>query len=711
MKQVFLSGRGEVEVLDVPRPAAAPGAVLVRNACSLISTGTETAAITAHGGILGLYEKATASRDRLEQLWSMSRTLGVVRTAGVVQQKLADLTPIGYSCAGVVIEAADGAPFGAGDRVACMGAGFANHAEYVTVPFNLAARVPEEVPLQDAAFGSLACIALQGIRRLDVRGGENIGVIGLGLIGQIAVRLLTAFGCNSFGFDLQPSRVRAAEHSLTRVAWQLGEGDLVGEILRRTPAGLDGVLICAATSSDEPVNLAFDLCRPRGRVAVIGDVGLSLQRDKMYRKELDLFMSRSYGPGRYDAEYELAGRDYPIDYVRWTEKRNLECILQLMAAGKLELAQLATDRVAVAEARDAFASLKRGDGSLAVLLTYDTDKPIEERRPSRRAASTIVPRKGLVRLGLIGTGSFAKAVHIPNIKKLSSVFAVQAVASRSGSAAVIGRTLGAALVSSDYRDVIDDADVDAVVIATRHASHAQIVLDALAGGKHVFVEKPMAITIEDALAIERRAGEAGRVIRVGFNRRFAPMLGRFRRTFGSGTSRLLSIRVNIGAIANDWSNTVEEGGRLLGEGVHFFDFANWFMDGEPTDIGAEFVGDPSNINPNCSVHLRYADGSIADIVYTSLGDPRLGKEAYEAFGAGRAARCDDLKALIGAQGGRRRGRSDKGHFGAMEEFASAIRGENTPIKGADARAGLLATWAAIMSVRSAHQRSPVRLEI
>lgn len=716
MKQVFLSGGGEISVFEVPIPARLRDSILVRNHHSLISSGTEGKAVSRHRGLLGMYEKAVSSRERVSQVWAMARTQGVRHTAQAVQSKLQDQTPVGYSSAGTVVEVdCDSLPFQAGDRVACMGTGFASHAEFCVVPRNLAARVPPGVDLRQASFAALASIAMQGIRRLELTPGERIGVVGLGLIGQITIRLLGAMGYRPFGLDRLESRVSLAGRVANAEVLDTSQGDCQGRIMKLTGGqGLDGVVLCAATESDEPVNTAFDLCRKGGRVSIVGDVGLNLQRARMYAKEAEVRMSCSYGPGRHDPAYEIEGRDYSTAYVRWSEGRNLEHFLWLLHAGHLDLSDLVTHRFEIEDAVDAYRKVKEGDPStLGVVLDYGDVPELEKARAEVKAGRTVAGGSpgassdtGAVRLGIIGAGGYVRAMHLPNLMQLKNRFQVRAIASRSGaSAAGAARRFDIPVVTSDVAAIVDDPEIEAVLIGTRHATHADLALRALEAGKHVFIEKPMATTESDCRRIVEAAESSGKVVRVGFNRRFSPQLNVLRDAIGGNTSMLL-IRVNVGPLDDDWSNTSAEGGRLLGEGVHFYDLANWFMGAEPVRLAAAMAGDPTPTNPNASVVLTYPCGSQATVVYSDLGAKTMGKEWYEVFGGGVSGRVEDFRGarIWGAGGSSRKGRGDKGQRGCLEEFAAAVRGEQGAGPGADARAGLAATRIARSAVSVARQQ-------
>lgn len=724
MKQVFLSGTGEVKVFDVPIPGRLRDSVLVRNAFSCISSGTESASVSRRGGLLGLYEKARTSKDAAAKIWKLIETKGYSQTWERIWDKISDYSPLGYSCAGWVVEADnDRMPFKQGQPVACMGSGLANHAEYVVIPRNLFAPVPEGVSLDEASFAAIGCIGLEGIRRLESAPGERIGVLGLGLIGQVCVKILAALGHDVYGMDVNENRAAKAREMAGVQAWSLASADSITKVMDLTNGeGLDGVVVCAATSHSDPINLAFDLCRKRGRVSMVGDVGLSLDREKMYEKELELRMSCSYGPGRYDPDYEMRSHDYPLAYVRWTERRNLEYFLYLLSTGRLSLKPLISALYKADEAPAAYARVKKGDpGTFAVLFDYG--RPSEElaslsarvERSVRYPQPTRTVADRTIRLGLIGVGRHAKETHVPNIKKMKGTFTIQGIATRSGATAgTAALRNGAAIATSDHRDLLAAEDIDAVLIATRHTTHARFVKEALDAGKHVFVEKPMALTMEDAQEVVEKSVEKGLVVRVGFNRRFSPWINAMRNAIGTDGVRVFSARVNTGIIPGDWSNTAEEGGRVLGEAVHFFDLCNWFMMAEPVSIFAAFAGEETVIDPDVVVQIRYPGGSVGQVLYTALGSAQMGKEYFEAFGNGRAARSDDFKSFSSYGATQSVGwgeRGNKGHAAELKEFAAAIRGEKFPIEGADARAGLVATWMALACYKSATTGCEIKLDV
>lgn len=711
MKQVFLSGDGQPQVLDVPVPGALSDGVLVRNAYSLISTGTEGTALAGHSGLLGIAERAIKARDRLDKVIDMAKRQGIGPTWDLVREKLTEAVPLGYSTSGVVVEVRGlGLPFKEGDRLACMGAGYASHADYISVPKNLCAVIPNDVSLDHASFAALACIALQGIRRLDLTPGENVGVVGLGLIGQLTIRLLCALGYHAFGLDLARPRIQKALEVQGVNAFDPADSQVVDIVRTLTNGyGLDGVIVCAASKSNGPVNQAFELCRSGGRVSMVGSVGLDLSRSKMYDKELELRLSCSYGPGRYDDQYEVRGIDYPIRYARWTEHRNLGLFLRLLADKRLDISSLVSHKFTIDQASKAYDQVSRKDANTYGIL-FDYKLPNAANLSIARSERTILRKSsnaqqsGRVRLGIIGVGSYARGMLLPQVKELVSDFELVGVASRSGATATtVAEKYDARIVTSNYRELLECKDIDAVIVATRHAGHAALILDALDAGKHVFVEKPMTTTVEDGERVLDKVQESGLVLRVGFNRRFSPFHGCLKSVLGTSGPRVLTIRVAAGDIAGHWSTTSEEGGRLVGEGVHFIDLSNWMFDAEPTTVMASTVGDPEPSNTNFAIVLSYDGGGCAQILYTSLGSSRMGKEYFEVFAPGQSATCRDYAELETYPKRRRPARlkkGDKGQKAMLQEFAMAIRQERGEISGADAAAGLAATRIALNCYKS-----------
>jgi predicted dehydrogenase len=556
---------------------------------------------------------------------------------------------------------------------------------------------------------------MQGIRRLELSPGETTAILGLGLIGQTALKLATAMGYRAYGFDINQQRVEhARQYNKPRNIVNSSSSDSIEQIMDLTNGiGVDGVLICASSKDDAIINQAFEMCRRRGRVSVVGDIGLNLQRAKMYAKELEVRLSCSYGAGRYDNTYELYGQDYPLAYARWTERRNLEYFINLLSENRLDLANLISDKFKIDNAKQAYSLVKTGSGSaFGVLLDYGMpEAPILKSSDYTIRYTDRVVNKEYLNIGLIGVGAYAKNVHVPNLKKISNV-EIRAIASRSGgTAAVSAKKIGAIYATSNVGEIYSDEAIDAVVISTRHASHAQLVIDALNAGKHVFVEKPMATTTADCLRIIKAQDRAKNIVRIGFNRRFSPYLKDMRRIIGVG-KKIFNIRVNVGNVREHWSNNKDEGGRLLGEGVHFFDLANWMIESKPIVVSAQFVGEPDAKNADASITIQYENGSIANISYITIGHVGRGKEFFELFGNGRSAVLDDYKKfdVFGARGAKSFNlKNSKGQADVLVEFINSVRGTDDG-QGADSISGLFATAIYEAALESALSKCSIYLE-
>lgn len=708
MKQVCLAN-AQVAVVDVPAPACARGGILVRTSHSLISTGTEMST-TGGGGGESLIVKAIKNPHLVRKVIERMGTAGVRQTVDLVRSRVQSSLALGYSAAGEVVEVGeDIVEFRAGDRVACAGAGYANHAEYNFVPVNLAVKVPDGVPLAEAAFATLGAIALQGVRRLNPTLGEQVVVVGLGLIGQITAQLLRLSGCQVFGVDLLPSRVALAKSLGMDEGLRPGETDPHAAIQAWTAGrGADGVIVCATGGDFALLNRSFDFCRRKGRVVLVGDVPIRIAREKIYKKELDFLISCSYGPGRYDKAYEELGIDYPLAYVRWTEGRNLEEVVRLMAAGTLKVGPLIGRMFPVEQAVDAYQWLQSDERPIAVLLDYGLEgaakAPAARAIQVRPSSST----SGRVRLGVIGAGGFFRAVHLPLLVKHEG-FEIKTIASRTGlPLRDLAVRHNVPSVTTDNDEVLNDPDIDAVLVATRHDLHASLALRALAAGKHVFVEKPLALTSAECEQIVDAVRESGLLLTVGFNRRFSPHAARAKSLLQNREPKTILYRVNAGALPDEhWlRDPVEGGGRLIGEGVHFFDFMRWLAGADPVELRAgsamaNGTSDPDNV----AVSVTYADGSLGVLLYVSTGHSALGKERVEVFTAGRSLVLDDYRALDvhgGPGAGTHKSRViEKGHKEILDNFYKAIRGEETP--GVTARDGFWATWCAERAVRALYQ--------
>jgi predicted dehydrogenase len=686
MKQVLIAG-GRAVVKDVPAPAVGPRDILVRVAYSCISSGTETTIIRMSG--LPLYRRALAQREHAKRVFEVARDQGFKKTYDRVRGRLSAGLPVGYSAAGIVVEVGDEVSgFNVGDRVACAGAGIANHAEVIDVPINLAVKVPATVSHEDASTVTLGAIALQGVRRVGPSLGETVGVIGLGVVGQLTAQLLKANGCRVIGADLDAERVEVALANGTTYGVSPDEDFVERSHTLTDGFGVDAVIIAAATQSHGVVRQAMQACRKKGRVVVVGDVGLHLQRSDLYEKELDVLMSTSYGPGRYDEVYEREGHDYPLPYVRWTENRNMEEYIRLLAEGTISLGNLHPRKYEIDEAEEAFAALD-GDRPrpLLVLLAYPhRDEALEQKVRLRRVS----PPTGRPRVAVVGAGTFAQTTHIPNLLKLKDSFELRCVMSRTGSnASTLAERSGAAYATTDFEEVLADDEIDLVLIATRHDLHADMTLQALESGKHVFVEKPLALNEKELARIEAFYEDRDEpLLMTGFNRRFSPAASRAKEFLSRRRSPLIAdYRMNAGYLPPDhWVHGPEGGGRNIGEACHIYDLFGYLVGSDPTSVSAHSIGSGSPQwpkNDNFVATISYAEGSLCTLTYTALGHRRHPKERLELFTDGNVISLDDYKTLSitgDRRGGwRSRAAAEKGHSEELEVLAEALATGGWPI--------------------------------
>ena len=708
MRQVARRLRdGRLEVVAVPDPAPAPGTVAVAVEASVISAGTERATLeVARKSLLG---KARARPDQARQVIERARREGVGPTLQLVRQRLDELGPLGYSAAGTVVEVGPGARGVApGDRVAIAGAGSANHAEVDIVPSLLCARVPDGVRTDHAAFATLGAIAMNGFRRADAAVGATVVVVGLGIIGQLAVRIALAAGCRVVAVDLDPHAVELARGAGAEAHERSAldsRGDLDGSA--------DAILLCAATQSSDPVELAGRLARDRAPVVVVGDVGMDVPREPFYMKELDLRLSRSYGPGRYDPNYERWGIDYPIGYVRWTEQRNMQAFLDLVARGLIDLDPVITHRFPFSEAERAFAALETERSLVGVVLEYERDgRPGAADEPRERRAVARKPG-GAPRFGLIGAGNFATGTILPRLTGAGVEPVV--VATASGLSAESARSrFGFAEASADPDEVIARDDLDLVVIATRHDSHARLAAAALRAGRAVYVEKPLALDAEGLEEVRAALAESDAPLFVGFNRRYAPNAVELREALAG--PKTMHFRVNAGRLPDGhWLNDPREGGgRLLGEGCHFVDFLCDQAGGDPRTAYAQGYpsrpGLPREATDNFVVQVAFSDGSVGSVTYAADAPTEAGKERFEASAGGSYGVIEDFadgRLQRGARTDRlRHGRQDKGFDAQFEHIAAVLRGERAAPDPDSYVVSTLATLAAARSLGSG-QPEPV----
>jgi polar amino acid transport system substrate-binding protein len=715
MRQIAQSYRtGKLELAEVGTPQRAPaGGVLVTTDVSLISAGTERMIVDL--ARKNLIDKARDRPDLVKKVVDRAKREGVLAALDAVRAKLDSPIPLGYSLAGRVADVGKNAPgFARGDRVACAGAGFANHAEVNAVPKNLAVHVPDEVSDEEASFVTVGAIALQGVRLVRPELGQVIVVVGLGLIGQITVQLLVAQGCDVVGVDIERAKVaRAVERGA--IAGAVTGADDVAEIVRAASLGhgADAVVITASASSNEPLALAGEVARDRARISVVGLLPLEVPRKTYYEKELRLVVSRSYGPGRYDPDYEERGHDYPIGYVRWTERRNLQAVLRAIATKRLDVASLVTHRFPFDRALDAYALItgERPEPHLGVLLTYDGAPAPAKELPAQAPLSRRTPGKD-VGVALVGTGSFATSVLLPALEKARGARLIATTSGRGLSAWHAARKFDGSVAGS-LQEVLENAEVDAVVIATRHASHAPLAAQVLATGRDVFLEKPAAVDAEQLEMLAQTARTSGARLLVGFNRRFAPFARELRGAFaGRRTGLVMSARINAGRIpAGNWVTDPDEGGgRVIGEVCHFVDLLSFWAGANPVRVSAHVIGAGGGWDraDNLAIGLSFGDGSVGSIVYSAMGDASVSKERYEVFCEGKVASIDNWRTLSITSRGRthksRALRADKGHAAEIQAFVDASRsGGPAPIPWKSIEATTRTTFAIERSWRDGAQ--------
>ena len=688
MKQIAQNYKtGELTVLDVPAPACRPGGVLVQSLFSLISTGTEMMKVAE--ARMSMVAKAQARPDQVRKVLDAVQQQGALTTYKKVISRLDSYSPLGYSLCGVVVEVGQGAEeFHVGQLVAAAGNEYALHAEYNWIPVNLCVPVPEGVAPEHAAFATVGSIAMQGVRRAEVQLGETACVVGLGLVGQLVVRLLVASGVRVVGLDVIEERCRLAEQAGAVAsapptdegleAIQLSLNEISGG------RGADHIFLAAGGSSNGPVEIAAQLARDRARVVDIGKTSLDLPWNSYYDKELDVRFSRSYGPGRYDERYELEGIDYPIGYVRWTERRNLECFIDLLAHKEIEVETLVSGVFPLENASTVYADLASGSlKAVGVLLEY----PASPADIPQRAASSIVraitpasPRgtsDGRLAIGFIGAGNYASSMLLPNLVRLETAYLSHVGTTRSLSAVNAQRRFGFKTASTNADAVFEDATLDALFIVTRHHSHADMVCHALENGKAVFVEKPLALTRDELDRVIKVIEKTGNDrLMVGFNRRFAPLLAQMRSQFGpSRASSAMRYLVNAGPLAADswYRNEALAGSRFLGEGGHFIDTLSWWVDSLPEEVYA--VGGTEK--DDVQVTMRFQNGSSGVITYITTGNSRYPKETLDVAASGRSARLDNFRKATVWSGRRQHAMrslsgQDKGQRTELAQFVHAV---------------------------------------
>ena len=690
MKQVIVRS-GAVTVVDVPPPACSDSEVLVANAYSAISVGTELSTVMGSRdySLWNILKNPSLIRKASKYI----RKRGVKKTLSVAKEFREASRALGYSTAGIVIAVGKNiTDIGVRDRAACAG-GKANHCEIVSVPRNLVAKIPEGVSFEEAGFTTLGAIATHGIRRANIQFGESIVIFGVGLIGQLAVQIAKAAGCKVVAIDKNSNRVDLAVKLGADLGLVVGKHDLEKEVLCYSRGiGADAVVICAATLSSEPVNQAMRMVRKRGKVVVVGSVGMNLERPPFYEREADFLISRSYGPGRYDPLYEEKGTDYPIDYVRWTENRNMQAFLSLLKDKKVNVKPLINAVFSINEAEKAYDLLIRGEKRpLGILLKYDPSKYVSAagKIALPEKLIEISPRavKGKINAAVIGVGGFAKGALLPFMSKIPD-YNLRAIVSATGiNAKQTALKYGAEYCTTDYKEALDDEEVDLVVITTPHNLHYRMIVDAAKAGKAIYVEKPMCLREEELNEIVKVISKMKVPFIVGFNRRYAPVALKAKELLGSMHGPcLINYRVNAGFIPKThWVQDPEVGGgRIIGECCHFLDLFNFFIESEVESMSA--VSIPVNnatvvADDNVVVTVKWADGSLATLVYTALGHVGLPKERIEIYADGSSMVIDDFKSmeLYGLNEKNIRMKQDKGHYQELIELARFLKGEKSNI--------------------------------
>ncbi len=716
MKQLLQNMKnGKTVVEDVPIPTPRTGMALVKTAASLVSAGTERMVVEfAEKSLVG---KARSRPDLVKQVLDKARREGIAPTVQAAFNRLDQPMALGYSSAGTIATlGANMSGFKVGQRVACAGGGYAVHAEYAVVPRNLLTPLPKNVDFESAAFATLGAIAMHGFRLAEPQVGERVAIVGLGLLGLLAIQIASAAGCSVLGIDIDPKRVALAS--------SLGRFDSAQrglEAVRRSKAvdssaaftanrGFDVVLICADTSSNDPVELAAVIARDRARIVATGAVGLNIPRKIYYEKELSFINSRSYGPGRYDSSYEESGNDYPLGYVRWTEGRNIESVVELMSDGKLKVEPLITHRFPIDQAATAYEIItgKKKEPFLGVLLAYsESVGKLESSKVVRFNVPTFKP--ATCKLGVLGAGLYANATLLPAIKDIEDIELVGIASSGGLHAQHSAKKFGFAYATSSDDEIINDPNINTAAILTRHDTHADLVIKALKAGKHVFVEKPLAINSDQLSAISKQlVKNENCLLTVGFNRRFAP-LAQLLSTFYQDRKEPLyaHYRVNAGYIPlNHWTQNPEQGGgRIIGEACHFIDFITFLVGAPPVSVTAHALPDNGKYREdNVSMTFTFPDGSMGVVDYLANGDKSFPKERVEVFCGGKIAVLDDFRALELIEDGKKkeiRGAQDKGWKNEMLAFAKAIReGSQPPIPYEQLIGVTKATFAAVESLRS-----------
>ena len=691
---------GHMQLLEVPFPALGKGQVMVRNHYSVISAGTEGK--TVKDARLSYIGKAKSRQEEVKKVITAAKTHGVMKTYKMVMNKLESPNPLGYSCAGEVIAVADDIKhLKVGDFVACGGQ-TANHSEVVVVPKNLCVKIDNPADVKSAAFATIGAIALQGVRQAELTLGENCVVIGLGIVGQLTAQLLRASGINVIATDIDQNQVDLARKNGFKNAFNSSDA-AIGNVIEQITNGYgaDAVIITAGTSSLEPVNFAGEIARKKAKVVIVGAVPTGFDRKHYFKKEIDLRMSSSYGPGRYDNDYEQKGNDYPIGYVRWTENRNMQAFVSLVQNGSLDLEPLISHQFTFENAKDAYQLIvDRSEHLCGIVLEYDTSK--ELKRTVQINNKSYNPTD--VNIGFIGAGSFAQNFLLPNLsnKNLINVATARATTARN-----VANKFGFDNCTGDADEVINNADINTIFIATPHNLHANYVIKALQANKNVFVEKPLSLTKEELEEIKDAESKSSAQVMVGFNRRFAPQIVALKKELNESLPKAINYRINAGKLpADHWTQDPKVGGgRIIGEACHFIDLCAFIADSPITKVEANALKDANNLLDTVSISLAFENGSIASISYFSNGSKALNKEYLEVFCGEKSIVLDDYKTMDIIGKGKKtikNGSQDKGHSTEIAEFLAAIKnGKQLPISFADCYNSTEATFKVLDKIKGA----------
>ena len=711
MKQLLQNIKtGKTTVTEVPIPHPSQGTALVQTHASLVSSGTERMLVSfAKQGLLG---KAKSRPDLVQQVLNKARREGLANTIDAAMNKLDEPMPLGYSSAGTIAQTGPGLRgFRSGQRVACAGGGYAVHAEFAAIPQNLMVPIPDSVDFEEAAFTTIGAIAMQGFRLADVQVGAKVAVIGLGLLGLLTTGIAVAAGCQVLGVDLNPDRMSFAKAMGAHLAVARDQAvEAAGTFSHGR--GLDAILICADSESNDPIVLAGEIARERARVVAVGAVGLEIPRKPFYEKELELIISRSYGPGRYDPNYEEKGQDYPVGYVRWTETRNMEAFLDLLAAQKLDVSPLITHRIPIEQGEKAYELITGDEPYLGLMLTYPAESlPRENRIPNLLAPTVRVKPGDILALGVLGAGNYAKSTFLPVVKKVGGIAPVGIVSASGVSAQHAAQRFGFGFAASDPSTLYDDPVINITAILTRHNLHALQILDAFEAGKHVYCEKPLVINQEQLYQITSALQKEGQpMLMLGFNRRFAPLAVALKDFVDKRQEPLYAhYRVNANMLpSKHWLLDPEiGGGRIIGEGCHFIDFLTFLVGENPIEVTSQGLPDEGKYNEdNLVMSFRFPDGSLGLVSYLANGDKSYAKEYLEVFSGGRMAVLQDWRKLELVSKGRRKVKrhrlsQDKGHKAAWRAFLNAVQSDKMPPIPYEQLIGVTyASFAAVESLRS-----------